>query len=406
MFSFLQSRASLEARFRNKHAESARAALKMIRLPDDSGPVDDPSFRGSTYLQNKASLLHGADQIEYLIRHGKLPRDFLTISKAYRDTISVMVQMLLTNNKDFRDGMHERPESACFVPIKELLLSQHWLFNTLVYFPGPSIRRSVPALNPNVDWAHVEDQFLNGEVVVIDQFLSPWAVEAAYRFCLEATLYFEYKPGYLGAYLEDGFMSDVLHHITQEMRIAMPRIIGTLPLMNFWSYKYSNDPSEQSAVSSSGGSRGRASGTKMHSDAARVNLNLWVTPDEANLDPSTGGLSVWDYAVSTLEEFRRFQEHTAQRELEQRIQEVEARAKRVPHRRNRVVLFDSNLVHESMPINFAPGYENRRINLTWLFGLASFFGEKEAAAAAAAAPTPQTSGFRCAVVWLLLVQRV
>jgi hypothetical protein len=222
-----------------------------------------------------------------------------------------------------------------------------------------------------VDWAGVEDQFLNGEVVVIDQFLSPWAVESVYRFCLEATLYFEYKPGYLGAYMEDGFMSDVLYQITQEMRTAMPRIIGDLPLVNFWSYKYSNDILEQSASSLSG-SQNRASGIRMHSDAARVNLNLWVTPDEANLNPSTGGLSVWDYAVSTLDEYLHFQEHTAQQELEERIREVGARVKRVTHRRNRVVMFDSNLVHESMSINFAPGYENRRINLTWLFGLPSF----------------------------------
>ena len=135
--------------------------------------------------------------------------------------------------------------------------------------------------------------------MVVDEFLSPWAVEAVYRFCLEATLYFDYKPGYLGAYLDDGFMSDVLHQITQEMREAMPNIIGDQPLVNFWSYKYSNDVSEQIAVTADGRSNGRTSGIKLHSDAAKVNLNLWVTPDEANLDPSTGGLTIWDYAVST-----------------------------------------------------------------------------------------------------------
>ena len=292
-------------------------------------------------------------------------------------------------------------------------MSQHWLFNTLIYFPGPSIplwahRGSaahgsaqnienmfgsrtdanskaavplgVPALNSRVDWANVEDKFLRGEVVVVDEFLSPWAVEAVYRFCLEATLYFDYKPGYLGAYLEDGFMSDVLHQITQEMREAMPNIISDQPLVNFWSYKYSNDVSEQIAVTADGRSNGRTSGIRLHSDAAKVNLNLWVTPDDANLDPSTGGLTIWDYAVSTQEQFEHFQEHTAQKELEQKIREAGARATHVPHRRNRVVMFDSNLVHESMAISFRPGYESRRINLTWLFGVASFY-QKSASAA-------------------------
>lgn len=34
----------------------------------------------------------------------------------------------------------------------------------------------------------------------------------------------------------------------------------------------------------------------MHADHAAVNLNFWVTPDEANLDPSSGGLVVYPKA--------------------------------------------------------------------------------------------------------------
>lgn len=31
----------------------------------------------------------------------------------------------------------------------------------------------------------------------------------------------------------------------------------------------------------------------VHADDARVNLNFWVTPDDANLDPTSGGLVVY-----------------------------------------------------------------------------------------------------------------
>lgn len=41
----------------------------------------------------------------------------------------------------------------------------------------------------------------------------------------------------------------------------------------------------------------------------------------------------------------------------------------VPHRANRLVLFDSGLYHRSDSLRFKPGYANRRINLTLLFGL-------------------------------------
>ena len=40
----------------------------------------------------------------------------------------------------------------------------------------------------------------------------------------------------------------------------------------------------------------------------------------------------------------------------------------VPYRRNRMVLFDSGRFHRSASYNFKPGYKNRRINLTYLFG--------------------------------------
>jgi len=40
----------------------------------------------------------------------------------------------------------------------------------------------------------------------------------------------------------------------------------------------------------------------------------------------------------------------------------------VPYRANRAVIFDSNLFHKTDRIRFAPGYENRRVNITMLYG--------------------------------------
>ena len=40
----------------------------------------------------------------------------------------------------------------------------------------------------------------------------------------------------------------------------------------------------------------------------------------------------------------------------------------VPYRANRAVIFDSNLFHKTDEIRFADGYENRRINITMLYG--------------------------------------
>ena len=40
----------------------------------------------------------------------------------------------------------------------------------------------------------------------------------------------------------------------------------------------------------------------------------------------------------------------------------------IPYKQNRAVIFDSFLFHKSQPRKFKTGYENRRINLTFLYG--------------------------------------
>ena len=51
------------------------------------------------------------------------------------------------------------------------------------------------------------------------------------------------------------------------------------------------------------------------------------------------------------------------------LQTNSARATRVPYRDNRCVLFDSRLFHATDTCRFAPGYTNRRINVTLLYGI-------------------------------------
>ena len=38
-------------------------------------------------------------------------------------------------------------------------------------------------------------------------------------------------------------------------------------------------------------------GIDILADSAAVNVNFWITPDEANNDPASGGLVLWDVAA-------------------------------------------------------------------------------------------------------------
>ena len=111
----------------------------------------------------------------------------------------------------------------------------------------------------------------------------PEALEDLLSFCREATVWFDMRRRYLGAYLSEGFRPPVLQRLVQQLRQLLPDVIGDLPLSQFWAYKYdSSNPA------------GGGEGIKIHADPASVNLNVWLTPDSANLDPESGGLVIYE----------------------------------------------------------------------------------------------------------------
>ncbi len=104
-----------------------------------------------------------------------------------------------------------------------------------------------------------------------------------------------------------------LRHDGEQVTQRFPEEIGGHRLNQLWAFSCD----------------GQVPGVRLHADFAAVNANFWITPDEANLAP-------------------------------ERVV--------VPYRQNRAVLFHSDLVHASDRVSFREGHENRRINITMLFG--------------------------------------
>ena len=50
------------------------------------------------------------------------------------------------------------------------------------------------------------------------------------------------------------------------------------------------------------------------------------------------------------------------------LEKQQSKAIYIPYKYNRCVLFDSNLFHKTADVNFLPGFDNKRINVTMLFG--------------------------------------
>jgi tetratricopeptide (TPR) repeat protein len=217
---------------------------------------------------------------------------------------------------------------------------------------APAPRQPGGVLSPGLDFGAIEARYLSHPpgLVVVDRFLRPEALEALRDYCLESTIWFDWGKarGYCGAYLDDGFGCDLLLQLAEELRAAMPTLLGPLHLEHQWAYIYDQ----------------ALSGITAHADPAKVNLNFWLTPDEANLEPESGGLVVWTREAPREWDFD---------EYNNRPDDIEAFAATsdkvvVPHRRNRLVMFNSNLVHKTDDFRFSPGFTNRRINVTMLFG--------------------------------------
>jgi hypothetical protein len=214
------------------------------------------------------------------------------------------------------------------------------------------------SLNPDLDPESItKDYFGRGPGITwIDGFLRPEALESLRNYLLESTIWHdaEHLNGYVGAYIHDGFDCPLILQIARDLPALLPDIFGDRPLLQLWAYHYDS----------------QLSGIDMHADFAAVNVNFWLTPDDAMLDPDSGGMRIWD--VEAPAEWGPEDFNTADPDTKRRIDDYlasrGARELVVPHRQNRVVIFNSDLFHRTDDIRFRDGFENRRINVTMLYG--------------------------------------
>lgn len=308
------------------------------RQPQGFYPTRDPQ-PGDTFKYTCAhKLQHDIEQFEYLIGKGLLPATFEEVVAGYREVFAVYEKT--------RGSMGSGPLS----PAATARIGG--TYNRLVYESSRGHDCENP-LNPAVDWqAAVADYRRNQPgMTYVDELLQPDALQELYEYCLESTVWYDFRHnGYVGAYADDGFDSPLLFRIAEGLRAAMPELLRDHPVRFIWAYRYDQ----------------RLKGIGTHADMAAVNVNFWVTPNAANLDPDSGGLVV--YRAEAPPDWD-FDKYNNDREAIHRFLEKEnAGSLRIPYRRNRAVIFNSDLFHETDSLHFRDGFENRRINITMLFG--------------------------------------
>ena len=325
-----------------KAAEFYAKACHLMRgcgqQPEDFYPTHDPELGDTFKYTASHKLRHDIEQFEYLIRKGLLPETFADVVADYRKLLAEQ----------------EKVKGPTGIgPLPPTTASRvNDTYNRLVYKSTRGCDYDNP-LNPGIDWQAVLSNYRRNEpgATYVDGLLRSDALQELYEFCLESTIWYDFRhDGYVGAYADDGFDCPLLYRVAESLRAAMPELLGSHPVRYIWAYQYDQ----------------HLSGIGMHADAAAVNVNFWITPDSANLDPDTGGLVVHRAEAPADWDFDRYNNDADA--IRRFLEKENAGVIRIPYRRNRAVIFNSNLFHKTDDLHFREGFENRRINITMLFG--------------------------------------
>jgi len=320
----------LRERLRGPVAETAEELLSAP--PPGQGPI----------VATRFSLLDRAEQLEHLLDRQAIEPGFAALAQRLR---AVLADFGEDEGPDWRRSLTAEQAEMVGGALERIV---HW---------ADAPRLSGPAINPDLDFAAIEQAYLAGDPPAIhfDGFLTPDALDGLTRFCRESTIYFGSDPaGFVSATMAAGFKCSLMYQIAEELKAALPKVLGPHHLSNMWSYRH----------------RASGGGVLPHTDLAAVTFNFWIAPDAANLESRSGGLIVYAKEEPFEWDWMEINREKSRPEVLARIEAFLKDAPQIviPHRSNRAVMFHSNLFHKSDLFHFVDNFESRRINISLLFG--------------------------------------
>ncbi|MEK7433586.1 MAG: tetratricopeptide repeat protein [Cyanobacteriota bacterium] len=324
------------------YKEAHKYFSKSLRLKHGIPYNEDEKYLENFVLNEDDKIIitipkikHDIEQLDYLINRNLLPSSFIEEKEnleslyAYLDDKSEIFFINLENDKrKYIESIYER--------------------NLYIY----KTKDLNEYINKNIEVNNIKTEFEKNEVAYFDNFLSDECLNEIRNFCFSSTIWHEYKRvwGYLSANLDNGLSDPIFYKIAEEAINKFPTVFKDYNLMNMWAFKYDSS----------------MKGVSVHADEAFININFWITNDDANLDKNTGGLIV--YPIKAPDNWT-FEEYNADEKLiYDYIKTKEIETITIPYKENRCIIFNSAFFHETDKFNFKEGYENRRINITLLFG--------------------------------------
>jgi tetratricopeptide (TPR) repeat protein len=301
-----------------------------LRRGEDRTGIASESLTSAT----RAKLLHDSEQFHYLALNRRDKYRFELLARNYEAV-----------GRSFPQTPAKLPDAD-----RELLGND---YNTAIHLiDAPETRGGAVRQRTDTDEITRALGMDHNRAIYFDDFLTPQALSALKQYLLQSTIWhdFSHIDGFVASYLEDGLACPLLLQIADEIRQGFPELLEARPLSQAWAFK---------------GLKPTAS-VDAHADDAAISINFWLTPNQANLDPDSGGLIICrrpppkDWQVKDYEG-----DHAGIADfMERHADDMLV----VPYRENRAVLFKSRLFHRSDVTQFANDYESHRINVTMLFG--------------------------------------
>lgn len=336
-------------------------ALARVDRYDDAASIFNASFvvqRGlhrQVFRENDkvtfARLKHDLEQFQYLAHIGvSLPP---TIISTYKRITKDLQRFLKINNNLETTAMGNAISQGLDLG-QPAFTSIHLFYNRAVYVPDPP--KVAKYLNQKLNCAQIDGRFKMSEhgFVVIDSLLENESVDALWKWIIGTTGFFMQNDMNLKARFSDTLNMAVAYKISQELKYCLPNMLSGHSLQKVWSYKMSNEV---------------AQGLGVHSDEGFINCNIWLTPSESNIDPSSGGLVIYKQTDIGDKKYNVWKSNVTDDPFKlQKLRVIDFDNYTVPYRANRAICFRSSLYHKTDNIVFKDGYIHRRVGVTFLFG--------------------------------------
>ena len=321
--------------------------LSLIYFSESAKLLNDQIEKNSNNQRfkviSKAKIEHDIEQFEYLASKNYGNKKFSDLALLYKKVASEINwpsdTSLITLNDKYQSLLKDS-------------------YNRLVHIlEAPKLKE---VINNSLNVEQITNDYLNDEfgLTYIDNFLSSKAIKSLRDFLLESTIWFNVKQnGYVGTFLREGFANPLIIQIANELKTKFPKIFKNYPINHIWAFKYDSRAKNK---------KSSLKGINVHADFAAINVNFWITPKKANLNPKSGGLIVYDVEAPKEWNFNTF--NNDEQRIRKELKKSKGNTKVIPYNENRAVIFNSNLFHETDSYEFKEGYENRRINVTLLFG--------------------------------------